>query len=113
MAAKRKVVGRLELIDRVHSRQDVLRHDEIKTAVDIVLGTMANFLCENDRIEIRGFGSFTLRRRPERMGRNPRTGEVKLIAARYTPHFKPSQLLSKAVKSVELPGDDSEAEDKK
>ncbi|MCA8837411.1 MAG: integration host factor subunit beta [Gammaproteobacteria bacterium] len=111
MGTPKKVAGRLELIERIYSRQDLLRQDEIKTAVDVVLSTITRFMSENERIEIRGFGSFTLRQRPERMGRNPKTGEVKLIASRYTPHFKASRSLSDEIESVEPNGQEDDEEE--
>ena len=101
MKEKKKTVGRLDLIERIYQNQSILHQDEVKVGFDTVLATMAKFLTENQRIEIRGFGSFTLRTRAERIGRNPRTGEVKLIGTRYAPHFKPSRRLNKVIEAVE------------
>ena len=53
-----------------------------------------------DRVEIRGFGGFSLHRRPPRAGRNPRTGESVNVAARFTVHFKPGKELRKRVDAV-------------
>jgi integration host factor subunit beta len=59
-------------------------------------------LVRGHRIEIRGFGSFTINRRPPRMGRNPRSGESVAIPEKRVPHFKPGKALREAV------GQDSE-----
>jgi len=52
---------------------------------------MSNALANGERIEIRGFGSFSLHYRPPRMGRNPKTGETVELAGKYVPHFKPGK----------------------
>jgi len=58
---------------------------------------MNDALVRGHRIEIRGFGSFTINRRPPRMGRNPRSGESVSIPEKRVPHFKPGKALRKAV----------------
>jgi len=54
---------------------------------------MTAALASGERIEIRGFGSFSLRFRPPRIARNPRTGEAVALSAKYLPHFKPGKEL--------------------
>ena len=58
---------------------------------------MSLSLSTGNRIEIRGFGSFSLHYRPPRMGRNPKTGEAVALAAKYVPHFKPGKELRERV----------------
>ena len=58
---------------------------------------MSEALAKGHRIEIRGFGSFSINRRPPRMGRNPRSGEQVLIPEKLVPHFKPGKALREGV----------------
>jgi integration host factor subunit beta len=58
---------------------------------------MAQTLSAGGRIEIRGFGSFSLHHRPPRIGRNPKTGEAVSLAGKYVPHFKPGKELRERV----------------
>ena len=66
-------------------------------AVKVMLEQMTACLAGGERIEIRGFGSFTLRFRPARIGRNPNTGTSVSLPARYAPHFKPGMKLRERV----------------
>ena len=63
----------------------------------MMLDQMAACLAGGGRIEIRGFGSFTLRFRPARVGRNPRTGAAVSLSAKYVPYFKPGMRLRERV----------------
>jgi integration host factor subunit beta len=58
---------------------------------------MSESLAKGHRIELRGFGSFSINRRPPRMGRNPRSGEQVLIPEKLVPHFKPGKALRESV----------------
>ena len=58
---------------------------------------MSEALAKGHRIELRGFGSFSINRRPPRMGRNPRSGEQVLIPEKLVPHFKPGKALRESV----------------
>jgi integration host factor subunit beta len=58
---------------------------------------MSAALAKGHRIEIRGFGSFSINRRPPRVGRNPRSGEQVVIPEKLVPHFKPGKALREAV----------------
>lgn len=86
-----------ELIEELALRQTHLAHKDVELAVKTILDTMTNGLAEDDRIEIRGFGSFTLRYRKPRMGRNPKTGESVELGSRHVPHFKPGKELRERV----------------
>ena len=63
----------------------------------MMLDQMAEALAGGDRIEIRGFGSFSLHYRPPRLGRNPKTGEKVDLSGKYVPHFKPGKELKDRV----------------
>lgn len=80
-----------ELIERIAERQDQLSAKDIELAVKLVLEYMSQSLSIGDRIEIRGFGSFSLHFRAPRTGRNPKTGESVTLPGKYVPHFKPGK----------------------
>lgn len=86
-----------ELIDRLAEQQTHLSHKDVELAVKLLLERISQALTEEQRIEIRGFGSFSLHRRPARVGRNPKTGEPVNIPAKYVPHFKPGKELRERV----------------
>jgi integration host factor subunit beta len=69
----------------------------VELAVKQVLEIMSDALAQGDRIEIRGFGSFSLHFRPPRQGRNPKTGETVALAGKHVPHFKPGKELRERV----------------
>ena len=77
-----------ELVTLVVDRLPYLTWKEAEIIVDTVFGSMVKGLARGDRIEIRGFGSFAVKHRATRAGRNPKTGETLHIPARRMPHFK-------------------------
>ena len=100
-----------ELIEILSQRQGHLKADDVDLAVKSLLEMMGASLSQGDRIEIRGFGVFSLRLRRPRRARNPRTGEPLVSSARHAAHFKPGKEL-KAVLARMDPGpagEDSEA----
>ena len=97
-----------ELIERIVTQQGLLSSKDVELAIKTMLEQMAQALATGDRIEIRGFGSFSISRRPPRMGRNPRTGERVQIPERRVPHFKPGKALREAV-GAEPPASGAEA----
>ena len=85
---------RSELIEKMALRQKgLLTVDDVELAVKNIIDQMSNSLAHGGRIEIRGFGSFSLHYRPPRMGRNPKTGDAVRLAGKYAPHFKPGKRL--------------------
>lgn len=86
-----------ELIDQLAEFQRHLAHLDVELAVKSVLEQMSTALAEGDRIEIRGFGSFSLHYRAPRMGRNPKTGESVALPGKHVPHFKPGKALRERV----------------
>ena len=82
-----------ELIDSLAKQQPNLDHKDVEQAVNCIIKNMSQSLSAGDRIELRGFGSFSLHYRPARMGRNPKTGESVSLTPRYAPHFKPGKEL--------------------
>lgn len=80
-----------ELIDAIADLQDQLSVKDVELAVKLLLEYMSDALAEGERIEIRGFGSFSLHYRAPRVGRNPKTGDSVELAGKYVPHFKPGK----------------------
>jgi len=86
-----------ELIDVLARRQAQLAYKDVELAVKAILEHMSSTLSNGERIEIRGFGSFSLHFRPPRVGRNPKSGEPASLPAKYVPHFKPGKELRERV----------------
>ena len=86
-----------ELIEKIAEAQRQLSAADVELAVKTMLDQMTDALASGDRIEIRGFGSFTLHYRAPRMGRNPKTGEPVELAGKHVPHFKPGKELRERV----------------
>ena len=82
-----------ELIDALAKKQPHLALKDVELAVKCIVEKMNQALSTGERIEIRGFGSFSLHKRPPRMGRNPKTGESVALAEKHVPHFKPGKEL--------------------
>ncbi len=88
-----------ELIERIADRQRQLSVKDVELAVKTILEQMSQVLATGERIEIRGFGSFSLHYREPRLGRNPKTGETVQLAGKYVPHFKPGKEMRERVNS--------------
>ena len=96
-----------ELIELLAKRQPHLKADDVDLAVKSLLQMMGTALSGGERIEVRGFGSFSLHYRPPRTGRNPKTGDAVALPGKYVPHFKPGKELRERVTAVvPLPADD-------
>jgi integration host factor subunit beta len=90
-------VTKSELIEVLSKQQPHLALKDIEQVVKCILEQMSQSLASGDRIEIRGFGSFSLHYRPPRMGRNPKTGGSVALASKHVPHFKPGKELRERV----------------
>lgn len=86
-----------ELIERIAARMTNLTEKQVADAVNRMLDLMSDALIKKQRIEIRGFGSFSLHYRPPRNAHNPKTGEKVVTEAKYSPHFKPGKELRERV----------------
>ena len=96
-----------ELIERIAERQTLLGYKDVELAVKSILELMAQTLASGERIEIRGFGSFSLHYRPPRTGRNPKTGDTVALPGKHVPHFKPGKELRERVTDVTpIPSED-------
>jgi integration host factor subunit beta len=86
-----------ELIEAIAREQSHLAYRDVELAVKCMIEQMSQSLASGERIEIRGFGSFSLHYRPPRVGRNPKTGDSVALAGKYVPHFKPGKELRERV----------------
>lgn len=80
-----------ELIEALARRQPQLACKDVELAVKTMLDHMTSLLADGERIEIRGFGSFSLHYRPPRVGRNPKSGDPVSLPGKFVPHFKPGK----------------------
>lgn len=88
---------RSDLVEELAARFGQLTQRDAEFAVKTILDAMNEALARGHRIEVRGFGSFSVNYRAPRMGRNPRTGESVAIPEKRVPHFKPGKALREAV----------------
>lgn len=88
-----------DLIESLSRNQRHLERKDVELAVKGLLEKMSQELASGSRIEIRGFGSFSLHFRAARMGRNPKSGDAVPLRGKYVPHFKPGKELRERVNS--------------
>ena len=92
-----RAMTKSELIEVIAKEQSHLAYRDVELAIKCMIEQMSQALASGDRIEIRGFGSFSLHFRPPRLGRNPKTGEAVALAGKHVPHFKPGKELRERV----------------
>ena len=90
-------VTKSELIDQITEKQLQLSAKDVELAVKTIVEEMSKTLSNGGRIEIRGFGSFSLHYRESRTGRNPKTGDAVRLSGKHVPHFKPGKELRERV----------------
>jgi integration host factor subunit beta len=102
-----------ELIAQLSAKQPQLQPRDVELAVKELLEQMSAALATGERIEVRGFGSFSLHYRPPRVGRNPKTGTAVQVPDKHVPHFKPGKELRERVNNGEggVPADNDEDTD--
>ncbi len=93
-----------EIIDELLSRHQSFTHRQSETIVNAMFDAMTNVLARGQRIEIRGFGSFAVKHRRARQGRNPKTGAVVKVAAKRIPFFRAGKELRIEVNGAEAAG---------
>ncbi|MCS7214732.1 MAG: HU family DNA-binding protein [Thermodesulfovibrio sp.] len=86
-----------ELIERVSKRVDILTRKQIETIIDMIFDCMKETLSRGEKIEIRGFANFKVKKRPERIARNPKTGQQIKVPAQRAIGFKMSKTLKEAL----------------
>ncbi|MGG0451750.1 HU family DNA-binding protein [Priestia megaterium] len=90
-------MNKTELVDAVATKSELTKQDS-KKAVDALFESISNTLAKEEKVQLVGFGTFEIRERAERTGRNPQTGEEMTIPASKSPAFKPGKELKEAVK---------------
>ncbi len=93
-------MNKSELIEALAKKQQHLQLKDVELAVKCIIEGMNISLSSGERIEIRGFGSFSLHKRPQRIGRNPKTGEPVALPEKHVPHFKPGKEMRDRVDSA-------------
>jgi len=89
-----------ELVEKIMETNGFLNRKESELVVNIIFDSMAKALKNGDKVEIRGFGSFTVREREAREARNPKNGEIVKISAKRTPFFKTGKELKERVNCI-------------
>lgn len=97
MKPLKQAILRSDLIQAIADKNSQLQSIDVELSVKTIIEEMAIALTRGDRIEIRGFGSFSLSELPARIGRNPKTGQSVALPVRYKPHFKPGKELRERV----------------
>lgn len=92
-----RIMNKGELIELMIDKYPHLPPKQVENAVKSIFELMVGKMASGERIEIRGFGSFSLRHRKERVARNPKTGEKVQAKAKIVPHFKPGKELKERV----------------
>jgi len=82
-----------ELVARLTARYPHLYHRDVERIVTTIFGEIADALARGDRVELRGFGAFSVKRRDARVGRNPRTGDSVRVDEKFVPYFKTGKQL--------------------
>jgi integration host factor subunit beta len=94
-----------ELIQRVGAANPHLYQRDVERIVNIILDEIIASLARGDRVELRGFGAFTVKHRTARQGRNPRTGETVFVEEKFVPFFKTGKELRERLNRGYNPGD--------
>ena len=89
-----------ELVQIVAARNPHLYHRDVENIVNAVLDEITDALAAGNRVELRGFGAFTVKHRPPRTGRNPRTGATVSVGQKFVPFFKTGKELRERVNEV-------------
>ncbi|SKA02917.1 integration host factor subunit beta [Consotaella salsifontis] len=88
-----------ELVQIIASRNPHLYQRDVETIVNAIFDEITEALCESDRVELRGFGAFSVKNRPPRAGRNPRTGDTVDVEEKWVPFFKAGKELRERLNS--------------
>ncbi len=90
-------MNKSDLTKRIHKINDLLPVSDIEESVNLTLNYLSESLSNRNRVEIRGFGSFSVRKREERIARNPKTGKTVAVTTKYHPYFRASKNLKEAI----------------
>jgi len=87
------------LIEQLATKQKQIAVRDVESGVKVILDAMVDTMAQGRRVEVRGFGSFSLHYHKPRIGRNPKTGESVELNGKYVPHFKPGKEMRERVNS--------------
>ena len=90
-------MNKSDLVIKISRKQAHLKRVDVEEATDQLTGFISNALSRNNRIEIRGFGTFSTRKRGARLARNPKTGSSIAVNSKFHPYFRASKLLRQLV----------------
>ena len=90
-------MNRVNLVKRLSNKLISINEEDIKVSVDRILGLITETLQNNDRVEVRNFGSFSVRKREQRISRNPKTGTSILVQSKSHPYFRASKFLKESL----------------
>jgi integration host factor subunit beta len=102
-----------ELIAKIAGANPHLYHRDIERIVNVIFDEIVDALARGDRVELRGFGAFTVKHRPPRVGRNPRTGSAVSVDEKFVPFFKTGKELRERLNSDEKPPKEKKPASKK
>ena len=90
-------MNKSDLVDKISRKKAHIKKADIEEATDLLTTLISNALSRNNRIEIRGFGTFSVRKRAARLARNPKTGSSITVNSKFHPYFRASKLLRQLV----------------
>ena len=90
-------MNKSDLVNKISRKKAHIKKVDIEEATDLLTGLISNALSRNNRIEIRGFGTFSVRKRGARLARNPKTGSSITVNSKFHPYFRASKLLRQLV----------------
>jgi integration host factor subunit beta len=97
-----------ELIQKIADENPHLYQRDVERIVSCLFDEITNALAQGDRVELRGFGAFSVKKRDARMGRNPRTGESVPVPEKHVPFFKTGKDLRERMNGKDVEGDDED-----
>ena len=92
-----KKMNKSDLVNKISNKSDSFTEDDIEKSVNTILELISKSLSKKKRVEIRNFGTFSIRSREERLSRNPKTGTSVLVEAKNHPYFRASKNLKQSL----------------
>ena len=92
-------MNKSDIIESISTQTDKVKKSDVEEAVNLLVSVISDSLLEKNRVEIRGFGSFSSRHRSARLVRNPKTGTTITVGSKFYTYFRPSKLLKEQVKN--------------
>ena len=90
-------MNKSDLVNNISTKLDIFSEDDIENSVNLIIDLISESLRKNQRVEVRNFGTFSVRSREKRLSRNPKTGTSVLVEAKYHPYFRASKNLKQSL----------------